>query len=75
MALKVKNAERLFVIAAKRESDNITLTDPNPSMDPIEVMRFYSGQHPELTSSSVDGPVMKDGKAVYSFQTIIGEKG
>lgn len=75
MALKIKNTERVFIIKSKKEKDDVTLPDPNVNMEPIDVMKFYSGEHPELTSSTVTGPKMKDGKAVYEFQTIIGEKG
>lgn len=75
MAIKIANAQRLFILKRKKDSDNVILFDPNPKMDPIDVMKFYSGEHPELTSSTVTGPVMKEEKAVYSFETIIGEKG
>lgn len=75
MALNITNAERVFIIDAKKESDKITLPDPSPAMDPVKVMRFYSGQHPELTSSKVDGPTMREDKAVYTFKTLIGDKG
>lgn len=75
MALKIKNAERVFVLKRKQESDTVTLPDPNPNMEINDVQRFYSGEYAELTSSNVIGPKMKDGKAVYEFQTIIGDKG
>lgn len=75
MAFKVINADRLFIIKAKKEKDNIELADPNKTMEPVDVMKFYAGKYPELTSSTVTGPVMKSEKAVYTFQTIIGEKG
>lgn len=73
MALKVINTKRVFEI--ERNSKNIPLSDPNPNMEPIEVMKFYSSEYPELTSSNVSGPKMKDDCAVYTFQTIIGDKG
>jgi len=73
MALKVINTKRSFVI--KNNSKEVVLKDPNPNMEPVDVMRFYSGQYPELTSSNVSGPKIKEGIAVYTFQTIIGDKG
>lgn len=75
MALKIVNTKRVFVIKRKSESDNIKLDDPNPNMSEVDVMKFYSSQYPELTSATIIGPSMKDGNAVYSFETIIGEKG
>lgn len=73
MALKVINTKRSFII--KNNKKEIVLKDPNPNMEPVDVMRFYSGQYPELTSSNVSGPKIKDGIAEYKFQTIIGDKG
>ncbi len=75
MTLQIKNAKRIFLLIRDKESDNVTLPDPNPNMGPEDVQRFYSSEYPELTSSTVTGPSMKEGDAVYSFQTIIGDKG
>jgi len=75
MTFKVKTANRIFILIREKESDNVTLADPNPNMEPSDVQRFYSSEYPELTSSTVIGPSMKEGDAVYSFQTIIGDKG
>lgn len=75
MTFKVKTANRIFILIREKESDNVILSDPNPNMEPSDVQRFYSSEYPELTSSTVIGPSMKDGAAVYSFQTIIGDKG
>jgi PRTRC genetic system protein C len=75
MALRIVNTKRVFIIKRKSEDDNIKLDDPNPNMSEHEVQRFYSSQYPELTSATVVGPSMKDGNAVYSFETIIGDKG
>lgn len=75
MTFKVKTANRIFILIREKESDNVTLPDPNPNMEPSDVQRFFSSEYPELTSSTIIGPSMKDGAAVYSFQTIIGDKG
>lgn len=69
MALNITNFKRVF------KHGDITLTDPNPDMTPEEVMNFYSNQYPELTTSNVHGPVIKDDKAVYTFKTTVGTKG
>ena len=52
-----------------------TLSDPNKTMTPEEVMQFYSGTFPELTTSTVHGPKMDGDKAVYEFKTVVGTKG
>lgn len=75
MGLVVKNAERVFKLKRKSESDSITLPDPNINMALPDVQKFYASQYPELTSCTIIGPKMRDGKAQYEFQTIIGEKG
>ncbi len=69
MALNIKDIDRVF------KHKNLELSDPNPSMAPEEVMSFYAGTYPELTTSNVHGPVIKDDKAVYEFKTTIGTKG
>lgn len=71
MALLVQNMARKFVIDKK----TITLDDPNPKMAPDEVMSFYSNVYPELTTSTVHGPEIEDGQAVYTFKTTVGTKG
>lgn len=73
MSYKVTNIGRSFFI--KRKGEDIPLEDPNPNMSPEDVMKFYSGKYPELTTSNVTGPKIVDNKSQYTFQTIIGEKG
>ena len=54
---------------------NRTLDDPNKNMTPDEVMAFYAGTYPELTTSNVHGPKIEGSKAVYEFKTTVGTKG
>jgi PRTRC genetic system protein C len=75
MAFQVRTTNRSFILVRKDEDDNITLADPNPNMDPCQVMKFYSSEYPELTSSTIQGPVMREDTAIYNFETIIGDKG
>lgn len=74
MALKVKTAERKFVLE-KKKGTNVTLKDPHPGMSVQEVMNHYSEQHPELATASVKGPDMEGEVAVYTFTTVLGDKG
>ena len=69
MALSVNNIERVF------EHDGKELADPSPDMSPENVLAHYSNIYPALTTATVQGPEVKDGKAVYSFNTSIGTKG
>jgi PRTRC genetic system protein C len=69
MALDVKDLERVFVY------NNETLMDVNPNMTPEEVMNFYNDTYPDLINGLVQGPVLREDKAFYSFKVIVGTKG
>jgi PRTRC genetic system protein C len=51
------------------------LPDPDPAMSVPEVLDFYSGKYPELTSGVVQEPEIEDGKMIYSIDFVVGEKG
>ena len=59
----------------KKGSTDITLPDPNPEFSVEEVMQFYGGQYPELTTATLDGPKTEGDTAVYSVKTTVGTKG
>lgn len=69
MALHVQGVKRQF------KYGNRQLDDPDPEMTPEEVMQFYAGTYPELTTSNVHGPKMEGDVAVYEFKTTVGTKG
>lgn len=73
MALKVTTLKREFKF--KKDGTNVSLPDPNPSFNVEEVLQFYSGQYPELTTATLSGPKTEGDKAVYSVQTTVGTKG
>jgi PRTRC genetic system protein C len=75
MALQVETPKREFIVKKKSKKDNISLPDPHPDMTISEVINFYKGTYPEISTASVDGPKMEEGKAVYSFSTVLGDKG
>jgi len=52
-----------------------TLPDPDQTMSPNEVRKFYSRTYPELLNSGVVGPEYKADKVVYTFKTSVGTKG
>ena len=69
MALHIQGVKRQF------KHGNRQLDDPDPDMTPEEVMQFYAGTYPELTTSNVHGPKMEGETAVYEFKTTVGTKG
>jgi len=73
MSLSITSLERVFTF--KNGSAEITLQDPNPAMQPDEVMDFFSHTYPELTTATVHGPEIDNDRIVYRFKTTIGTKG
>jgi PRTRC system protein C len=69
MALEIKGFDRVFKYKGNE------LSDPDLSMSPEEVMKFYSNTYPELTNSNVYGPDISEDKAVYEFKNTVGTKG
>ena len=76
MALQVKAAKRKFILEKEKgKKDSIELKDPHPKMTIEEVVKHYSGEHPELITANVEGPKMDGDTAVYKFTTVLGTKG
>ncbi len=73
MALEVQNLAREFKF--KKDGTMVTLPDPNPDFSVEEVMQFYGGQYPELTTATMEGPKVEGRTAVYSVKTTVGTKG
>ena len=63
------------VFKLKKGTETITLPDPNPEFTPADVIQFYSGQHSELTTCTIDGPKIESDSQVYEFKTTVGTKG
>jgi PRTRC genetic system protein C len=59
----------------KKNGTTVTLHDPNPEMSIEEVMQFYSGQYPELTTATLEDPEVKGDTATYAVRTTVGTKG
>lgn len=75
--MEKQEIKRKFVI--NRGTSTVKLEDPDPTMAPSEVMSFYANHYPELNTSTVQGPELKeeDGSmaAIYTFKTVVGTKG
>lgn len=73
--LQAKGLDRAFFIQSKDNEKSITLPDPGVHMSADEVMDFYSSQYPELTNSTVKGPIIQNDQQEFFFQTTVGLKG
>jgi PRTRC genetic system protein C len=40
---------------------SITLPDPNPKLSPEEVKTLFAAQYPELATTAINGPEVKNG--------------
>lgn len=69
MSLEAKTLKRVF------KYGKLTLSDPDPIMEPKDVMQFYSGQYPELTNASLEGPSIENDKIMFEFGKTVGVKG
>lgn len=73
MVLETTKLKRVFKL--KKGNETVTLVDPNPEFTPADVIQFFSGQHPELTTCTIDGPKIENDAQVYEFKTTVGTKG
>jgi PRTRC genetic system protein C len=71
--LLVNNLQRVFIFKLKGEE--VTLADPDPEMQPEEVMNFYSTLYPVLTTAKVVGPKIEEDQVQFRFVSSIGTKG
>jgi PRTRC genetic system protein C len=51
------------------------LPDVSGSMTELQIAKYYSDKHPALANATVEGPIIEDGKAVYTFTANLGTKG
>jgi len=64
---------RIFVF--EHNGQDLTLDDPSAVFSPEQVMNFYSGTYPILTTAKLEGPEVVKDKMQYRFSTTIGTKG
>lgn len=69
MAIEIQTLVRTFTF------NNVPLADPGDEFTAEEVKEMYSAQYPDLISALVQGPVMKDDVATYTFVRNVGTKG
>lgn len=73
MAIEIKHLKREFHF--KKDNTTVRLPDPNPEFTVDEVLQFYSGQYPELTTAKYSNPKTEGDKAVFGIETTVGTKG
>ncbi len=71
MNLTLTEIPRVFLLG----KDKTRLPDPNPAYTPEQVLSFYSGPHPELTTATIGAPVIEKDEQVFVFSTTVGVKG
>jgi PRTRC genetic system protein C len=64
---------RVFVL--KEREQDIRLSDPSGTFSPEQVMDFYSGTYPILTTAKIEGPEITGDEIEYRFITTLGTKG
>lgn len=64
---------RVFIFKDKEQE--IRLSDPSGNYTPEQVMNFYSGTYPILTTAKVEGPEIRGDQIEYTFITTLGTKG
>ena len=67
--MEIKGLERKFLY------DNKELPEINVKLSPKEVMNVWSNTYPELNNGQVVGPEIVDEQQVFTFKSILGEKG
>lgn len=67
--MQIDSIKRVFIYKDKEYQD------PNETLTEAQVLDTYSEQFPELINARVEGPEIKDGKAVFEFKTNVGTKG
>jgi PRTRC genetic system protein C len=53
----------------------LQLPDPDERMTPEQVRDFYASSNPEITTASIEGPDVSDGKLNFKFTRALGTKG
>lgn len=51
------------------------LPDPNPTLRAEDVRDIHAIQYPELATAAIEGPVVREGKRIFTYSTKVGTKG
>ena len=67
--MQAKTLERQFLFNGQ------TLPDLGGHYSPAQLKDLYASNFPDLLNAEIEGPNVKDGKAVYTFKRTTGTKG
>lgn len=70
--LKSEKLTRTFLY--DKDGEEIKLVDFNPQSTPEEIVKFYSGQYPELTNAKIS-PEFEGNNVTFNISTSVGTKG
>lgn len=70
--LKSEPIVRAFLF--DKDGEEIKLVDFNPQSTPEEIVKFYSGQYPELTNAKIS-PEFEGNNVTFNISTNVGTKG
>lgn len=74
MALQIEKLKREFNFKDKDGKEK-KLPDPGAHLTPEEVIKYYAGNYPQLTTAKLEGPKVKDDVQVFSITSQTGSKG
>ncbi|HHH9441214.1 TPA: PRTRC system protein C [Pseudomonas aeruginosa] len=70
MTIAIVTLDRVFRYAG------LDLDDPDPSMEPADVLKHYSRQYPRLMGAKIVEPITEGDRFVYEFrEASFGAKG
>lgn len=71
--LQASRITRKFIY--EKDGNKIILPDFNANATPEQIVKFYSGQYPELTNASIEAPEWEGETMTFNIGTTVGTKG
>lgn len=71
--IEIRELKRVF--KTKVGGKEMALNDPDPAMEPDEVLRHYQGVYPELANAAIVGPDQTAEETRWTFSVNVGVKG
>ena len=65
--------ERVFFL--KDKGQEIRLAEPELKWSVESIRNFYANTYPILITAKISGPVIREDKVQYCFETVMGKKG
>jgi PRTRC genetic system protein C len=71
MSIKISTPTRVI----RWKNRDLADLNPNATVEAVVRMHAATPDHAELATASIEGPEIKDGKAIYTVQSRLGTKG